>query len=549
MSNETPASNEAPAPDESVDPTLSANRARKPKRGWWLVAAVAVVVVAAGGYGIAQAVGAKDSDKNGAQDNAKGSTSDGQTAPTDQVTLTVGLALEPTNLNIRTTAGAALDQALIDNVYQGLVSRDPTEDIVPSLATDWTVSEDALTYTFNLAAGAKFSNGHVLDSADVVWSIEDLVANGHVGSEYLGALQAIEAPDPATVVITLDQPYPDLLWALSGRAGLVLDQEADNDLDSTAIGSGPFEFEQWRQGDSITLVRDDDYWGETAPLKSVVFRYLTDYNAAVNAFNAGDVDVLAPLSTDLREQIKIPGAEIVEADASDKFVLAFNNAQAPLDDLRVRQAIRYALDHPAIITARGSVDKELGGPIPPLDPGHEDLTGLYPHDVDKAKELLAEAGYADGLKLTLTIPAFYESVLPDTVVSQLAQAGIDVTVEAVEFSAWLEDVYTNKDYQLSIVDHAESHDFGNWANPDSYFGYDNAEVQALYAKSQVATSTAEAEKALSDAARIVSEEAAADWLVNFRQLVALRPGIEGFPPAQINNRLNLGQVVASPVGS
>jgi peptide/nickel transport system substrate-binding protein len=257
------------------------------------------------------------------------------------------------------------------------------------------------------------------------------------------------------------------------------------------------------------------------------------------------VDVLAPISPDLRDKVTLKGADIFEADASDKFVLAFNNGAAPLDNPLVRQAIRYALDHPAIVEARGGVDGLLGGPITPGDPGYKDLTSLYPHDVEKAKTLLAEAGYADGLDLTLTIASFYEKTLPDLVVSQLADAGIRVTVESVEFSAWLEDVYTNKDYQLSIVDHAEPHDFGSWANPEYYFAYNNATVQDLYAKSQVATSDSESADLLSKAAEIVSQDAAADWLVNFRQVVAARPGVTGFPTAQINTRLDFAKVSAT----
>ncbi|MGO3797018.1 MAG: ABC transporter substrate-binding protein, partial [Pauljensenia sp.] len=332
---------------------------------------------------------------------------------------------------------------------------------------------------------------------------------------------------------------PDLLWALGGRPGLVLDPDATNDLKTTAIGSGPYLLSSWKQGDSLTLERNDEYWGDPVQVDSVVFRYLTDTNAAVNALNAGDLDVLAPIVADLRDQVSDPDITLVEGDASDKFVLAFNNAAAPLDDVRVRKAVRLAIDHEALVEARGGVDALLGGPIAPGDPGYEDLTDLFPHDTDQAKELLAEAGYADGLTLDLTLPNIYGSTFPDLLTSQLAEVGITLNSNVVDFSTWLTDVYTNKDYQLSIVDHAESHDFGSWANPDYYFGYDNAEVQDLYAQASVATSQDDHDELLAQAARIVSEDAAADWLTNFRTLTAVRQGIEGFPTDYINARLDL----------
>ncbi|MDR2348487.1 MAG: ABC transporter substrate-binding protein, partial [Bifidobacteriaceae bacterium] len=539
---------QAKQPTEPTEPTESgstdaslAGRAKKPasRARWWAVGGAAVVVIALAAALIAY-LGKQDADGTESAPGS-GAASTG-TATAGEATLTVGVSLEPTNLNIRSTAGTALDQVLLDNVYQPLVRHSDDGSFEPSLASRWEIADDGLTYTFTLFDGIVFSNGHVLDSEDVAWSILQVRDEQLVNSNLLAAVAAIEAPDPATVVFRLSQPYPDLLWALSTRAGIAIDQEAGNDLDSTAIGSGPYLLEQWKQGDSITLTRNDGYWGEAPSLAQVVIRYVPDVNASVTAFNAGDLDAVAPIDASLRDQVSVEGANFFVAEASDKFVLAFNNAAPPLDRLEVRQAIRYALDDAAFIAARGDVDRPLGGPIPPTDPGYEDLTGLYPRDLAKARELLAAAGYGDGLELTLTIPSFYSLTLPDLVTAQLAEVGITVTVQAVEFSAWLEDVYTNKDYQLSIVDHAETHDFGSWANPDYYFGYDNAEVQQLYADAVKAVSAEEADKLLAQAARLVSQDAAADWLFNFRQLVVTAPGVEGFPQAQINSRLNFAQI-------
>ncbi len=528
---------EGPTPTSSVDDTLVGKEKKRRTRRWGIPAVLAAVVVV-----VAVVVTVVVVNNNTAPQAAAVDT---------DATLTVGLVLEPTSLDIRTQSGAALEQALIGNVYEGLVARsvDGSGDALPALATAWKVSDDSLSYTFTIASGVTFSNGTAVTAKTAAESIQSVIDNQYLGSEYLGSVASVEATSDTELVITLTTPYPDLLWALGGRAGLVLDTSATNDLKTTAIGTGPFLLDSWKQGDSLTLTRNDGYWGEKAKVAKVVLRYITDTNAAANALKAGDIDALAPIDATLAKTVDTAAFSLTKGLASDKFVLAFNNAKSPLSDIRVRQAIRYAIDHAAIVTARGDADALLGGPIPEGDPGYEDLTGLYPHDVAKAKSLLAEAGYADGLTLTLTVPSFYGDVLPNLLTSQLAEVGITLKTDSVEFATWLQDVYTNKDFELSLVDHAESHDFGSWANPDYYFGFDNAEVQSLFAQSQVAKTEEESAKLLAQAAKIVSQEAAADWLINFRTVTAVRNGVNGFPVNEINSRLDLGSVSVDKAAS
>ena len=186
----------------------------------------------------------------------------------------------------------------------------------------------------------------------------------------------------------------------------------------------------------------------------MVIRFLTDDNAAVNALKSGDVDVLSPVNATLAKSLDASTYTVSAADGSDKFVLAFNCTNAKLKDKRVRQAIRYAINHKEIIASRGNVDYALGGPVPSVDPGYEDLTGLYPYNVDKAKELMKEAGYTTDkpLRLTLTYANTYGTELGDQLKSQLAKIGIDLKIDYVEFSTWLQNVHANGDYELSLVD-------------------------------------------------------------------------------------------------
>lgn len=517
MSDTNGAHGDAGATAASTDASLNA-RVKTPHRrpwGWIVLAAVAALAIV---IGVVAGVTRSGGDRTaGASD-----------------TVTIGLKLAPANLDIRNQSGSALDQILIGNVYEGLVARDENNQVVPALASSWEESDDGLTYTFHLNGNMTFSNGDVLDAEDVAWSIQDLVDHQYHDAASLTHFDSVTAVDANTVELKLTAPNANLLWALTGRCGLVLDRDADYDPQTEAIGSGPYLVSDFRANDSITLTANPDYWGEhKANTETVVIRYFTDDNAAVNALASGDVQVLAPISDSLTDQFRDnPGRYTVQAgDGTDKYVLAFNNAGEHTSDARIRQAIRHAIDHDEIITSRGGTDAALGGPIPSLDPGYEDLTDLYPYDLDKARELMAEAGYSQDNPLTLRLEYSntYGSELGDQLRSQLREIGIDLDVEVVEFSTWLQDVYTNKDYDLSLVDHNESHDFYQWADPDYYYNYDNPEVRDLYAQALAATSDEEHDRLLAEAARIVSQDAPADWLFNYRVTSAWANGVEGFP--------------------
>lgn len=517
MSDTNGAHGDAGATAASTDASLNA-RVKTPHRrpwGWIVLAAVAAVAIVVGVVvGVTRSGG----------DRAAGASD----------TVTIGLKLAPTNLDIRNQSGSALDQILIGNVYEGLVARDENNQVVPALASSWEESADGLTYTFHLNENMTFSNGDVLDAEDVVWSIRDLVDNQYHDASSLANFESIAATDANTVELRLSAPNSNLLWALTGRCGLVLDRDADYDAQTEAVGSGPYLVSDFRANDSITLTANPDYWGgHQAKTPTVVVRYFADDNAAVNALASGDVQVLAPISDSLADQFRENEERytVKAGDGTDKYVLAFNSAGEHTADIRIRQAIRCAINHDEIIASRGGTDAALGGPIPSLDPGYEDLTDVYPYDLERARALMAEAGYSQDNPLTLRLEYAntYGTELGDQLRSQLREIGIDLDVEVVEFSTWLQDVYTNRDYDLSLVDHNESHDFYQWADPDYYYNYDSPEVQDLYARALAATDDAERDALLAQAARIVSQDAAADWLFNYRVTSAWDNGVKGFP--------------------
>lgn len=517
----------------STDATLNA-RAKTPKPTGprkWVYVLVAVIAVIAIIVAIAVSRG-----KTGA-DGADGSKAD---------TISIGLKLAPASLDIRHQSGSAIEQVLIGNVYEGLLSRDSDNNVRPGIAKSWDISKDGKTYTFHLNKNVRFSNGDKLDADDVAWSINQLKEKQYYNANQVESLDKAEAVDSDTVRLTLSAPDSNFLWYLTGRPGLVFDRNAKYDAKTEAVGSGPYTVESFDPASKMVLKANAKYWGSAhkPATEHVVLKFINDDNAAANALKSGDVDVLSPVNATLAKSLDTNTYRVSAADGSDKFVLAFNCANSKLKDKRVRQAIRYGINHKEIIASRGNVDYALGGPIPSVDPGYEDLTGLYPYNVDKAKQLMSAAGYStdNPLKLTLTYANTYGTELGDQLKSQLAKIGIDLKIDYVEFSTWLQDVHTNGDYELSLVDHAESHDFYKWTTPDYYFHYDGKQAQELYSKALKATDGKQSADYLKQAAKAVSEDSPADWLFGYRVTVACNRHVQGFPSKLSQTVLPLWQI-------
>ncbi|MBW4718430.1 ABC transporter substrate-binding protein [Saccharothrix obliqua] len=475
------------------------------------------------------------------------------TPPDDRLdldaTANVRAVLEPTSLNLFGTAGAALDQVLLDNVYEGLLSVDPDDGdrIVPRLAESHTASPDGLTYTFRLVSGARFHDGTPLTAADVVWSLEQQTAPGSKGvyAADFDAIASVTAPDPATVVVSLRQRDTFLLWNLAQRGGVVYRRGTDfASLDGAANGTGPFTLAGWNRGATITLRRNPDYRGARPKVAQVVFHYIPDPNAADNAQRTGQTDVQTAADPTLLRPFTGGGFTVLRGTTTDKYTLAFNATRAPFDDPDVRRAIRRAIDKRDVVGAVGA-GTLIGSAVPPQDPWYEDLTGIDAHDPGGARELLARAGFPDGLAVTLTVPSIYPRSIGDVLVSNLKEAGITLTVRQVEFQTWLSRVYRDKDFELSLVDHAEPRDLVNFTKPGYYFGYADEQVREWFAGARSAASDAERDGLLKKVARRITEDAAADWLFLNQTHTVVREGVYGVPVAQTSNRYDLSALAVA----
>lgn len=449
------------------------------------------------------------------------------------------VGLEPTSMDVSTTSGAALEALLIPNVYEGLVDTDGDGGFEPALASEWTMSEDGTVYDFTIREGVSFHSGEPMTVDDVVWSFERVIADGSVNPDagLMAGVASVAATGDDTVTITLERPDSDFLEALTSNAGIVFEEGSTVDLANQTNGTGPYTLAQWNQGSTASLARFDEYWGEPARNAEAVFHFMTDATTAATALQAGEIDILTSSTAETTPLFE--GDEdftVTEGDSRSWMTLGINHAAPPLNDVRVRQALRQAIDKDGLIQVLGGQAIRVGSMAGPADPWYEDLTDIDAYDPEGARELLAEAG-ADDLELTLRVSNTYDSRISEYIAAQLAEVGVTVNIEQLEFSTWLEDVFQGKNYELSMVLHVAPALAKNYSNAAYYWNYDDATAQQLAADAKVATSLDERNALLGDLARHISEQAASDWLFSPVTKVVARAGVSGFPVDGLANRM------------
>ena len=462
----------------------------------------------------------------------------------DDTKLSVGLVAEPASLDFTTTDGAAIPQALLYNVYETLVKVDQQGEVVPSLAKKWTVSDDRKTYTFDLVDNATFSNGQKFTAKDAAFSINRVKKDWTISlKSAVDVVSDAKAVSDTQLEVTLAKPSNNWLYKMSTRIGAMMSESAVDKLATEPVGTGPFTLEKWTRGDSIALKGNDKYWGEKPFFQDVTLKYFKDATALNNALLTSTIDVIGTVQApeSLAQFEGNDKFEVIEGTTNGEVLLSFNNSKAPLNDKRVRQAVRHAIDHKALLeTCWAGRGELIGSMVPPTDPWYEDLTGLYPYDKAKAKALLQESGKAS-TPLRLRIPSLPYAVSCGQVVkSQLEQAGFTVKLDQLEFpAAWLTTVFKDADYDMSIISHVEPRDIGAiFGDPKYYTRYDNKDVQSALAAADEAPEDQQVEL-MKKAARTVSEDAAGDFLFLLPNLIVAEKGITGLPKNAISESFDL----------
>ncbi|MCI9887521.1 ABC transporter substrate-binding protein [Micrococcales bacterium 31B] len=460
--------------------------------------------------------------------------------------VTVALTGAPVNLDFTTTAGAAIPQALMSNVYEGLVEIDQDGRIQPLLASAWEVSADRSSYTFTLQPGVLFSNGEPFTAHEVKFSIERVQSDAWKSSlkAKMDVVKAVTVLSDTQVRIDLKQPSNAWLYDMGTPIGAMFHPQGVSDLATKPVGTGPFEVTAWNAGDSLNFTARSDYWGPAPALKTATLRYFADATATTNALQAGDVDLVYNMQSPelLSAFAEDPLYQVIQGTSTGEIVLSMNNQAAPFDDVRVRRAVMYAIDRKAVRdTAWNGLGTLVGGPVPPSDPYYEDLTGVYPYDPAKARTLLREAG-AESLSITFSVPTRpYATAISEIVVSQLRDVGINATIASTEFPAvWLDQVFTKHDYQMSIIAAVEPRDVLTMFNdPDYYLGFDNSGIQADAAAADRADQAGYV-AGMKKVVRTIVEQAGADVLFILPNIVIAKAGLADIPANAVTPGLDLG---------
>lgn len=450
--------------------------------------------------------------------------------------IVVGSQNEPTNLDQIFGGSSGVTEVFTGNVYEGLFRITDDAKVEPLLAAETTVSDDGLVYTFTLQ-DATFHSGKTLTADDVKYSLDRFVGDDSIAARkrQLSVIDHVDVVDPKTVAVTLSQPSISFtynlgyVWIVNSEAG---------DLTTSADGTGPYALADYRKGDSITLDVNADYWGEAPANGGVVYQYYADPTALDNALRTGAVDLVTSQSNpDSLAEFEASGFQIIEGTSTTKELLAFNDRNAPFDEVAVRKAVYSAIDRAKLLDAIWDGRGELiGSMVPPSEPWYLDLADNNPYDPALSKKLLAEAGYADGFTFTLDTPdSGVHSTVAEFVKSELAKVGITVEINIITDDEWYQKVYTDTDFEATLQGHVNDRDINFYGNPDFYWGYDNADVQKWLSESEAAGSVEEQTELIKKANQQISDDAASVWLYLNPQLRIAAEGISGVPQNGLNS--------------
>ena len=470
----------------------------------------------------------------GPKSNGSGSD-DANTSRADSNELAVGIAqdlgdsLDPYQM---TAAGT---REILFNVYEGLYKPTSSGDFV---AEECVVSDDGLTYTFTLRDGVLFHNGTAVEAADVVYSFNTCAATT-IDTSLAAALSdvaAVTAEDEKTVSVTLNSPNSDFL-AYVTSVYIVPDDYTEQ---ATApVGTGPFRYVSRSVQENVVLEKFSDYWGEGAKVDRVTLKIYEDSTTLMTALNSGAVDLVMHLTVAQTQNLS-DQYTVLEGTMNLVQALYLNNAEKPFDDVRVRQALCYAVDVDSILelTADGHGTK-LGSSMYPAFTKYFDdsLTDYYSYDPEKAKTLLAEAGYPNGFAMTITVPSNYTPHVDvaQVLVEQLAAVGITAQLQEVEWNTWLQDVYQNRKFQSTVVGFDASTLTANamlqrWMSDSdkNMINFSDAQYDQVMSEANATTDDADRTALYLQAEKILTEQAANVYLQDLADMVAIHKNLTGF---------------------
>ena len=452
--------------------------------------------------------------------------------------ITVGIAQDlDDSLDPHQTVAAGTREVLF-NIFEGLVKPNSDGEMIPAVAEKYELSEDGTTYTFTLRDGVKFHNGQTVTAEDVVYSINRCAAVPEGQEKPLvaafSAVRSVEALDEKTVTVTIAQR--DLEFISYMTAAIIPAGYADQ---ATApVGTGPFKFVSRTPQENFIMERFEDYWGTPAWLDKVTYKICENADALVMNLNGSSIDLCAHLTSAQAAQLN-SNFKVLEGTMNLVQAIYLNNQAKPFDNQLVRQALCYAIDRQGIMdmVADGH-GTAVGSSIYPAFTKYflPELVDKYPHSVEKAKELLAQAGYPNGFDMTISVPNNYQPHMDtaEVVAEQLREAGIRVTIQPVEWSTWLDTIYNGRQFQATVVgvDAANmtaramlerfTSDYAK-----NFINYSNPAYDALFQQAINATDEATQTDLYKQMETMLADTAANVYIQDLSDLVAMRQDLGG----------------------
>ncbi len=412
-------------------------------------------------------------------------------APAKEQILRVGLDGEPTHLDPTSPSEDLVEYTSSQQIFDALLaySFDGKMSVVGNLASEWKWN-DPSTFQFNLRQGVKFHNGKELTMADVKYTIERIKdpATGSRIAAYLDAVDSVEVVDPYTGIIHLKYPFAPLETYVLEKVYIV-PENAGDEMKTNPVGTGPFKFKEWVKGEKVVLEKNPDYWKSGKPiLDQLVFQFFPQYQTALNSFRAKNTDIILWLNNaDADPLKKEPGVRIEEMGLFGNFYAGFNVTHPPFDNPKVREAIKLGIDKKLVL------DRAQLGYGSTVDINETEDSPFYVSDfnyqrnIEKAKQLLAEAGYPDGFEADLIIPLTpTEGPIGEAVAYSLSEIGLNITPVKLKVPEYIDQVFVRKDYPFMICGYAGVPDPDFWdytylhtTGSTNVFHYSNETVDRL----------------------------------------------------------------------
>lgn len=437
-------------------------------------------------------------------------------------------------------AVAAGTKEVYFNIFEGLVKPDSDGNLVPAVASGYKASEDGKVYTFTLREGIKFHDGNPVTVEDIKYSI-DKCADTSMGEPLIAAFSNIESVniiDDKTVEIVLKESDTEFDAELANVTAAII-PASNTEPDTKPVGTGPYRYVSRSPQEKIELTKFDEYWGEGAHIQDITLKVCANADSLVMDLEGGSIDMIARLTEAQAAELS-DRFEVLEGTMNLVQALYLNNGAEPFNDSKVRQALCYAVDRQEIMDfVSDGKGTAIGSSMFPSFGKYftEELKDTYHQDLDKAKELLAEAGYPDGFSFTITVPSNYQQHIDtaQVLVEQFKAIGVNAGIELIEWDSWLSDVYAGRNYQSTVVGvdassltaRALLERFGSKA-PNNFINFNSPAYDTALGHAIASTEDAEKTKYYKECEKILSEEAANVYIQDLPEFVALNKKYGGY---------------------